>query len=109
MTEFLLGLVCLVAIGACLLYLREQDRRRRDADDYEARLTAAFSGLREYQRANDTLAAAVREREQAIGNLMRRLNEASVARIEAGQRTVRSPLVLGLPQLKVAPSRFSRN
>ena len=109
MTEVLLSFATLVAVGACWLYLRENGRRQREADDYEARLAAAFSGLREYQRANDTLSAAVREREQTIGNLMRRLNEANVARVAGDQRTVRSPLILGLPQLKVAPSRFNRN
>ena len=109
MTETLLVTMSAVAVAVFLLYRRERERRLRAKADYEARLSALFSGLREYQQANDTLRFEVRRREQSIATLLQRLNEASIARVAAGQRKACPPFVLGLPHLKVAPSQFSRN
>lgn len=109
MTTLLLGLATATAVVACWLYLRECNRRRADAADQQARLQAALAGLRECLHANDVLRAAVCERKQTIGELLRRLNEINVAQLATGQRKARSPLTLGLPQLKVAPSQFNRN
>ena len=109
MTTLLLSLAAITTVIACGLYLRECDRRQADAADQQARLQAALAGLRECLHANDVLCAAVSEREQTIGILLRRLNEANVALVATGQRKARSPLTLGLPQLKVAPSQFNRN
>ena len=109
MTTLLLSLAAITTVIACWLYLRECDRRRADAADQQARLQAALAGLRECLQANDVLRATVREREQTIGILLRRQNEINVAQLATGQRKARSPLTLGLPQLKVAPSQFNRN
>lgn len=109
MTEALLVTMSSVAVAACLLYRRERARRLFSEANCDARLSVAFSGLREYQQANDTLRFELSRRERAIGNLTRRLNEATIAHIEAGQRAACLPLALGLPHLKVAPSQFNRN
>jgi hypothetical protein len=109
MTTLLLSLATITTVIACWLYLRECDRRQADVVDAKARLQAALAGLRECLHANDVLRAAVREREQTIGILLRRQNEINVAQLATGQRKARSPLTLGLPQLKVAPSQFNRN
>lgn len=109
MTEALLVTMSAVAVAACLLYRRERTRRLLAEANCDARLSVAFSGLREYQRANDTLRFEVRRREQSIATLLQRLNEASVARVAAGQCKACPPFVLGLPHLKVAPSQFNRN
>ena len=109
MTTLLLSLAAITTVIACWLYLRECDRRRADAADQQARLQAALAGLRECLHANEVLRAAVREREQTIGILLRRLNEANVALVATGQRKTRLPFTLGMPQLKVAPSQFNRN
>ena len=109
MTTLLLSLAAITTVIACWLYLRECGRRRADAADQQARLQAALAGLRECLHANEVLRAAVREREQAIGDLLRRQNEINVAQLATGQRKARLPFTLGLPQLKVAPSQFNRN
>jgi hypothetical protein len=109
MTTLLLGLATVTAVVACWFYLRECNRRRADAAEQQARLQAALAGLRECLHANDVLCAAVSEREQTIGILLRRLNEANVALVATGQRKSRLPFTLGLPQLKVAPNQFNRN
>ena len=109
MTTLLLSLAAITTVIACWLYLRECDRRRADAADQQARLRAPLTGLQEAQNANNMLRAAVREREQTIGELLRHLNEANVALVATGQRKARMPFTLGLPQLKVAPSQFNRN
>jgi hypothetical protein len=103
----MLPLVAVLAFAWC--WLSERTQRCREAADYEARLSAAFSGLREYQQANDTLRFEVRRREQSIATLLQRLNEATIAKVAGGQRRACPPFVLGLPHLKVAPSQFSRN
>lgn len=109
MTTLLLSVATLTTVIACWLYLRECDRRRADAADQQARLQAALAGLRECLQANEVLRTAVCEREQTIGLLLRRLNEANIARLTSGQRKALPPFALGLPQLKVAPSQFNRN
>jgi len=109
MTTLLLSLAAITTVIACRLYLRECTRPRADAADQQARLRAALAGLRECLQANEVLRAAVREREQSIGGLLRRQNEIRVAQLATGQRKARSSLTLGLPQLKVAPSQFNRN
>ncbi len=87
--------------------------RRLDAADAElaaqqARLTAALAALRECLAANEQLQNAVREREQAIGALLRRLNAANV-RAAGGERLVATSFILGLPLNQVNPSWFNRN
>ena len=104
-----MSVLLLTTVIACWLYRRECERRQADAADQQARLQTALAGLRECLHANDVLRAAMRELEQAIGELLRRQNETNVAQLATGQRKARSPLTLGLPQLKVAPSQFNRN
>ena len=84
--------------------------RLASAHELDLGLGCSCYGLfKSTKEANDVLRAAVREREQAIGELLRRQNEIHVAQLATGQRKARSPLTLGLPQLKVAPSQFNRN
>lgn len=105
-----INLVLLLAVlFVAWCWLVERNRRQRDAEDHEARLAAAFSSLRHYQMANDTLAAEVRKREVAIARHLARENAAAVAKAAASQQRIVTKFAMGLPVHHVDPSQFSRN
>ena len=103
----LLGLLAVLILAWC--WLSEHNSRQRAAEDYEARLAAAFSSLRHYQMANDTLVAEVRKREAAIARHLARENAAAVTRVAASQRRMTAGFAMGLPIHRVDPSQFNRN
>ena len=103
----LIGLLAVLALAWC--WLSEHNSRQHEVADYEARLAAAFSSLRHYQVANDTLAAEVRKRDAAIARHLARENAAAIARVATGQRRMTTLFVAGLPMRRVNPSQFNRN
>lgn len=110
MMEYWLITGLLLACAGCLQLLRrERLAHQRTRADYRARLAAACDGLRACQGANDQLAAAVREREQAIGGLLRRLNDANVALAMARSGRFAPAAVLSLPRHHVTPTQFNQN
>lgn len=103
----LLGLLTILVLAWC--WLSEHNSRQRAAEDYEARLAAAFSSLRHYQAANDTLVGEVRKREAAIARHLARENAAAVNKAAAVQRRMATDFAMGLPVHRVDPSQFNRN
>ncbi len=91
------------------LYTRELRAHQRTRANYQARVAALLDGLNACEVANGQLVAAVREREQAIGGLLRRLNDASVALAMARGGRFTPAAVLGLPQHHVTPAQFNQN
>lgn len=96
----------LLVVGAFELYCRERRAHLRTRQTYQARLAAACDGLHACQAANEQLVAAVREREQAIGGLLQRLNAANIALKVMRDGDKRTDALM---TYTVAAERFSRN
>lgn len=101
-------IIAALSIVVAAAAVRSAHRARRQLEraehDYRLRLKAAVRTLDEFDAANRTLQKAVQQREQAIADLLNRLNAATVERI-----SVQRMPMLGLPVNRVSPNKFNRN
>ena len=98
------ALSIIVAVAAVRSARRARRQLERSEHDYRLRVKAAVRTLDEFDAANRTLQKAVQQREQAIADLLNRLNAAAVERV-----VVQRMPMLGLPVNRVSPSKFNRN
>lgn len=95
-----------IVVAAAAVHSARRARRQLDRAerDYCLRVKAAVRTLDEFGAANRKLQKAVQQREQAIADLLNRLNAAAVERV-----VVQRMPMLGLPVNRVSPSKFNRN